>query len=518
MPLYRVLWLIPVLVLGYVAWQNLTPLGATTWYLIDVGGEDSAGRAVITGPFDRLSRPKESEGTSYRELEKNLVYFTLDDPGLSSASRVTVRVRFQDNFPRNAPFIIGARNTLDWGYSWKEGYVPFFRDLAGLTPLVSDERGILYGTGPGPSYDFQDLNDFLENPPLGSVIAANVINLSVNQSVPQALPDIDLLPLDDRPFVPSGPGASGATLRADTSLRGAHTLWTYVHGGTLELRVTKQDLNWYGGADELLVEVYSSSRELKGRMAIRDDGHAGPAGQLGPLQDGALTLTALEPGAYRVELKGNSDILVRGIAVNQEKLVIEGNVFLAGMNAAYFKDPAGKPATLYTREYVSRQVKLRTSHNSGLQEVLIRGTGFNAGLNINKVDTDFAATLPAGSFQLTLPVQDVSIEHQGFFSFTPDSFFLPQRARLIEMQYDTAWLRANADFVFFGSAGYGPPEEDAGWLMAQASWQLEDLYVTDNKLVFGLSAPHLARPADAHKTIPVDRIEITLETPPLHKR
>ena len=119
----NVLWLIPIIALGYIGWMNLLPLGGMETYYIDVGGEDTSGNARITGPFDRISDKKEMAGISYRELEKNLVYFELEDSRLKDADEIGVKIRFKDNFPIGAKFILGARNKKESSYDWKEIYI-----------------------------------------------------------------------------------------------------------------------------------------------------------------------------------------------------------------------------------------------------------------------------------------------------------------------------------------------------------------------------------------------------------
>ena len=46
------------------------PFGSTFTYLIDVGGDDTGGKARITGPLDRISDKMMANDTSFRELEE----------------------------------------------------------------------------------------------------------------------------------------------------------------------------------------------------------------------------------------------------------------------------------------------------------------------------------------------------------------------------------------------------------------------------------------------------------------
>jgi hypothetical protein len=119
----NVLWLIPIIALGYIGWMNLLPLRSTETYFVDVGGNDISGKAVITGPFDRISNKKEVGGISFRELENDLVYFELNDLRLKDADEIGVRIKFKDEFPSGGRLLLGSRNKQEWSYSWQEVFV-----------------------------------------------------------------------------------------------------------------------------------------------------------------------------------------------------------------------------------------------------------------------------------------------------------------------------------------------------------------------------------------------------------
>jgi len=118
----KILWLIPILTVGYIGWTNLMPLGATVDYFIDIGSKDTQGSAKITGPFDRISGGKCADNITFRELKRDLVYFELNDRRLILVSDVSVAVRFKDNFPKGTRFRLGARNKQEWSYDWKDAY------------------------------------------------------------------------------------------------------------------------------------------------------------------------------------------------------------------------------------------------------------------------------------------------------------------------------------------------------------------------------------------------------------
>jgi hypothetical protein len=743
----KVLWLIPVLAIGYISWMNLLPLGGISTYSIDVGGQDTEGDVRVTGPFDRISDKKEVDGISFRELEKNLVYFELYDRRLDSADEIEVRIKFEDNFPMDGNLILGAKNNEEWSYYWKDIYIPFYRRLADL-PAVAENGNIkVYFTGEQSEAKFPSVGDFLQNPPLGSVIATNDKVLSINQRIsPEGLENIDfdkvnvdnttpIQPVNETDkyssfetdtslrgthtfyFFSSGgtleltiakrdinryegedmlevliysldgtlkargtipddgditkdkklratqystlrldnlergtyrlmlnpisegddfvithlrlnqaklvvPGRvflagnvylggdlrpmavwcylssegeikfktshksafqtvsiSGETcnqtldidttgewsatetldpgiyqitaekgdviiaapnsyitftrdslflptsslnlqesdsLSINTILRGGHTFWTYISNGVLELKITKQDLNWYENPDELAIEVYSSDNELKGSSTIPDDGDEGKGKEMGTLQSGFLRIEDLQPGTYRIELKCSGDILIRQIEINQEKLVTN-TIFPAGMNPAYFKNSlAPDPLRLYGKNFSTGQITFNTSHSSGLQQIFIQGNDFDTAVDINEVKTDFSTSLKDGIYQLTAPRQDLLIKSSGYFSFTPDSFFLPRRCEVVDLKYDMSWVNEKSDYVVVDYDNYVLPVEHDSWLIAQATWKREDLFIDNDKLGFCFNVPHLEKETD--RAIPIDWIEITLKMPPIWER
>jgi hypothetical protein len=497
----NLLWLIPVITLGYIGWANFMPLGGTLSYSIDVGGDDTAGIARITGPFDRISAQMQADGETFRELEQSLVYFELDEPQLSKVEKITVRVRFRDNFNNDEKFVLGARNAPEWSYYWKNLYVPLYSELPELSLVAMNNDTYIYSTDPANTTGFASVEDFLQNPPTGAVIATDDKNLPINQ-----LADV---PHDETHQ--SDPSI------INSSLRGPHTLWTYVSGGTLTLKVAKRDLNWYEEPDELAIEVYSLDGEFIGETNIPDDGDAEESKNLGPLQEIAFSTDIPSPGAYRIDLKGNSDLLITLLEINQPWLVAEKSIYLSGRNPAYYPDEKNiTPVTLYGHNQATRQIRFYTWHNSGLQSIAISGDDYGKVVNIDQVKTDFFVDTPPGSYQITFPQQDILIDSAGFLAFSPESYFLPKRCEVIDLKYDLSWLVNNVDYIVINAAGYAMPEEDGGWLIAQTEWQREDLYFIDNKLSFCFNVPHLTEEPD--RTIPIDRIEISLEILPFWKR
>ena len=196
--------------------------------------------------------------------------------------------------------------------------------------------------------------------------------------------------------------------------------------------------------------------------------------------------------------------------------MVEKKIFPVGINNVYFKNGMSSDSLkLYTKCFSSSDVDFLVVHDYGLQEISICGSNFKE-VDINRKQAHFNIELKPGIYQLHLPKQNVIIKTQGYFAFTPESFFLPQRCEVVNWKNDLDWLKDNADYIVINFGDYTMPVEDNGWLIAQANWEVEDLFISDNKLYFCLKAPHLNE--EPYRTIPVDWIEINLEIPPLNER
>jgi len=738
----KALWLIPVIALIYIIWMNSMPLGFTACYTIDFGGEDTTGEARIIGPFERISDGIVMDDVSVRCVEKDMVYFELKSGMLRNASEVSMRVRLRDEFPENGALIIGARDNSESGYQWKESYIPFYSNLVSLPTVAMNETTRIYAIGNDSTSNFKNVDDFLGNPPFGSVIATNMNDLNLNQVVNQEelgyidgekftvmdelnfqlisdvndknnldsetslrgshefyffssggsleltvakrdlnwyegedtlevmvnsldgicsvvitiaddgdetksnrlggsqqetlkigyleqglyhlsikslgagddfvitrlqinqgnliVPDkiflagdfylseeatlsfvwcylfndseiqlitahkpamqsvivsgegynqtinIDAINTEfttgllkagiyqitsetgdiiiktssgyfsftkDSVFmpVPDSTNQEKDKFKIETSLRGGHTFWTYVDNDTLELEVTKQDLNWYENPDELVIQVYDLYGELKSSTSIPDDGNIGNGKEIGGLQSASLTLQDIESGAYRTELNGSADLLIRKIEINQEKLVLEKKAWMVGTSTSYFKNGLDLyPGVLFGKNFSTGELRLLTYHNSGLQQVEIAGENINERVDVNETNTSFSVSLQLGAYCVTIPRQNIIIESAGYVSFTPSSFFLPERCEVIDLKYDLSFTQEHADYIILNHQDYLEPIVDYDqWIFAQVSWKADELLIEDNVLSFCLRVPHLGKEPEI--TIPIDFIEITVK-------
>jgi hypothetical protein len=479
---------IPVVIFIYLIYINLMPFGGAVSYYIDVGADDLQGTAKLTGPMDRISEPDETNGITFRNLNQGLVYFSLNSPYLKSKGKVTVKVIFRDNFPQGQKFMLGAKNNESWSYAWKDIYVPFYETLKSCPSVnIGNKRVIMINGSAISSFD---------EIPEGSVIAANT--------------EIDQIFYEE-----NVKDAGNKNLSIDATLRGSHTFYTYVDDGALNLSISKQDLNWYNGTDELNIEVYSFKDELIGNGTVPDDGDQNKSNVLGNVQEANLSFSNLENGVYRINLIGGGDVLIRKIEFDKNKLVVEGRIFLVGSNPAYFKGKKAAPVEIYFKNLRNSTMKFQTYHSSGLQNITVKNRIAKV-VNINKTQKLFILS-PGSSEEINTLISEkgnVIIDSMDYFSFTRDSYFTPKKFKIVDMNNDLAWIKDNVDYVVLD---YKFPEGDE-WKAINASWDVDELYIKDNTLSFSLNAPHLGKEEFRNYTIPVDRIDIMVKIPPVWER
>jgi len=86
-----------------------------------------------------------------------------------------------------------------------------------------------------------------------------------------------------------------------------------------------------------------------------------------------------------------------------------------------------------------------------------------------------------------------------------------------KIQNNIDWINSNGiDYILLD---YIPVEkEENGWVVAQGTWDTEDLEINNNTLSFLFTTPHLYEKKYENNTVPIDRVDITITVPPLWKR
>ena len=458
------LFLIPLLLSFYILLLNFNPLGNSKEYLLNIGdSKDSSGKIKLTGPFDRVTTQytNNSTGANYRDALSGLVYFDLSSSLLTDSSSINLEIAFEDNFPENQQLNIGPRSKKEWSYYWKPVYNSFYQSLEPLSNIIT-----LKAT------NLTDLEKTLQQIPEGSSIASyKTINNTFSS-------------------ISYEPGSTKIT----KTIRGVHTLYTYAKD-TLNMVISKQDMNWYNGTDELKIRITGSN--ITREFIIPDDGN-NMTGNKGPIQSQSFFVENLPKGVYRIDMENNADLTINSIQVNQKRLVAVDNVFLIDPSTIYFEVP--RKQTIY----------FHTIHKSSIQTLSITGITSKS-IEIKESVTKYNITLPAGSYILTSPKGDIIIEGPTYFSFDKESYFRPFKYEIIPLKYNLDWVKNNADYVIIPDLNV--TDLGGGWKIGRASWDAKDLYIKDKTLSFSINIPHLSQEQYKNYTIPIDWVKVTVTKP-----
>jgi len=458
------LFLVPLLFFIYVILMNTIPFGGYQIYSADLGSfNDIFHDLKLTSPLSRISNRifNNSSNINYREINSSLVYLDLTSSLLSRSSKIDLEVKFKDNFPENQKFILGARDKQEWSYYWKPVYIPFYQSLEPLSSVRTFEIN-------QPS----EIEIILLQIPEGSTIATYS---QINNTLSPAA------------YEPGNEYISA-------TLRGTHTFYTHAKD-TINIAVSKQDMNWYNGTDELKIKI--SGNSLAREFIIPDDGN-NITGDKGFIQTQSFSVENLTEGIYRIDMENDADLTINSISINQKKLVAEGRIFLIDPTTIYFELP--RKQTLYFQTY----------HQSAAQNLTIAGTAARS-VEIAERATTYNITLSAGNYTITSPKGDVIIEGPTYFSFDKESYFRPFKYEIVPLKYDLDWIKNNVDYVIIPDLNV--TDLGDGWKIGRASWEAKDLYIKDKTLSFCINIPHLSKEEYKNYTIPIDWIKVTVTKP-----
>jgi hypothetical protein len=416
------------------------------------------------GLFDRNIK---IEGEKYIELNKSLVYSNITVP--SNAEKIIISVRFRDNFPENsAGLFMGAKTKGGWRYQTKPLYLKCFEKFK-YVPKIEEDGKKLYFLN---NKTFSSIGEFTENIPRNSAVATN---LEIGRKT---------IKLENY---------SQGELKINTSLRGSYTFYVYAKN-TIELSVSKQDLNWHEGEDSLEVSVYDNQNKRAASRIMPDDGITNMSKTTAKIQTAKITIPDIIEGVYRIDMENDADLLIREIKINQNKLVVDRTIFLADNNMYGIETI---PSKLYTRAYGNSIISLLVYHPEGYQNITIN----NKTININEILAEFNVLVNKSEdfIEIDSENNDIIIGSANYYAFSKESYFDPLEYHLLDIE--------DADYADYVLTDYEPPSEDDGWLIGTAEFNTNDLSIKDNKLSIVLNARHLGNEAYSNYTIPVDYLE-----------
>lgn len=453
--------LMPIIFVFYVLWMNLAPLGSTEEFLIDVGLDDSVGKARLTGPFERVSDTSIMQGITYRNLTSNLVYFVLEYPFSSRVSEVEVSIRFKDTLLENEGIYLGAKNNNEGSYDWNIIYGNFLENMTIHSMILREHTTPVY----------------LQNIPKGCLVATDINYIKSKENI-----------LDD---------ICNKTLIINHFLRGSHTAYIFVKD-EINLKVIKRDLNCYEGEDVLKVSIFKGENLVK-NMTIPDDGIKNINNELGLAQTASLYISDLKEGVYKIIFESNYDLFTERIEVYPAHFVVYSRVFSIGNNSSiYYGDES--ESKLYFSVPKKKTLRFLTYHNNAFQYITVN----NERIKIDKAHTWFETELENGFYELMMPKSDVIVEGNAYFSFTRDSFFFPFEYTITDIDYKSV---KDADLIF-SNVKFNKHGE---WIIGKTKWDIEVIKIKYNKFFFAIKTPFLKN----NRTMPVDWIKIKVIKNPM---
>lgn len=460
------IWLIPIMVFGYLAWQELVPTGVFSF--ARTAGESS--------PFiDRL-------------LPDGRVTLT-SDTGARAADVVTGDPAFffvhpHRSFEGGSAEIVfqnaGAPIIEFGGLAREDGQVYDLHPVQNARIDTLDwsrieERGItlLQRT---PSYD--SVASFLANPPSRDQIATYHYTLA-------------------RPYRLVGYSPHAGTRVIEASLRGFHEAKFYAKDEPLELTVSFTDENRSEGPDPFDVIVFDASGTAIASTHAQDDGNTRTDARPSAVRTVSLSLPQLSEGVYKIELRGGTDIFTRRIETSLHKIVFL-NTVIVGDEVGYRAQPSS--VQMWTE---AKSLAFETTHAEGVQTIRVGTQSVSVSDPFVRVSTVVEAD---GVVRVSIPQGDMRVFGDGHYAFAPEQYFNPDPVRLGP---DTSLDRLGVNYVI---ADYQPPEEEGEWLIARVPFDPSLLVLRDGAWKFALSLPGITQ---AQGTVRVHSIRFTMTRPPL---
>lgn len=456
-------------IIAFTFFNNVTPLGLTVTYDLS---QNTNGMSQLT-PMNRVSQTK-YYGQPVTKIINDLVYFTTDMP--FTFDTATVKVYFKNASP-NQTFSLGFQDQSGWHYNVVPYDAPFINSLkwthSGNEPILYQRK-----------QNYSTADTFLSNPPRDAIIGIfNYDNDIGNNS------QIHLSNYNPQNSITTIP----------TPFRGSVVMYAYLDKEPFHFAVEKQDLNWYPDPDTVTVSVYKDNNLLY-QTTAQDDGITNGSRKILPPTKLAVNNPSNQPptsGIYKIVINANQDTIIKNIRTNLHKLVFQGSIFLAGNQAIYKGVIASTSATTVFTNALS--LSALTYHNSGEQQIMVG----DESLNLNTLQTPATIKPPDVLSKVIVPQNDVILNaFQGYFSFTPDQFFIPSKYYVMPVtsKDDVAMV----DYIL---SNYVPSHYENGWQVNEQTFDLSTAYTTNNKLNWIIEAPRLK---ENNRSIIIRDIHVTL--------
>ncbi len=373
-------------------YHNVSPFGI--WGAsYDLTGQSR----LLQGPTPESRAVKSKDG--YRVIEPP-VYFYVQNPKKFDQAVLTAKFR------TDAPIIeAGVVKRQDpWAVERHTLYNKYLEELT--WPRIEKDGFILWQRKP----EYKSVEEFLKNPP--AVEKVTVVDASLN------------VELTNQPI-------NELTNHAyNVSLRGAQDIYVFTQGEDLDLRFFVQDMNRHDGADPVTISACDPTGcDADGLLFVHadlpDDGDEWGSQKSSAVREIAITSPRPEHGMYHIRFNADEDVFIRRIETRQQHMVFKNQLYL-GDEVGYRASVA--PLRVWSN---GQGFAIRTPHPESIQTVAFRGNGKAlTSVSIDEHNHQYEISIPqevaGGLIEMVSPKRDLSINTDGFFSFTKESFFLPE--------------------------------------------------------------------------------------------
>lgn len=259
--------------------------------------------------------------------------------------------------------------------------------------------------------------------------------------------------------------------KIDIPLQGAHQFYFISStAANNDFSFQFSDLNLNRDTDNVEISIYSGAEKLYSHV-IKDESLEEESGKVRDFGFRFSTGLTEESALYKLEIKANNDIVIKSIEEAPSAL-----------NAISRLHPvsSSKPLSFWTD---SSFLQLTAVTPAALQKIRFGNQEFN----LDEAYQQFEFSNPtAGLKEVRLDKDDVIIENNGIFSFTPSSFFNPNL-----QQIDRHFVLDND--IKFVIAGYEKPRDlGNGWREASVVLNTKEAYREKGKYGFIISVPGLS--------------------------
>ncbi len=233
----------------------------------------------------------------------------------------------------------------------------------------------------------------------------------------QNFPNENVYSFSELEGTPIVQGYKQNTTLINTTFRDNLKLAVYVED-ELDVRLTKQDLNWYIGKDECNVTVSDFSGNVYFSRTYEDDGDAKDSSKTGKEQPFIIRLNNLSRNIYFITFTRDSynqaaDFSIKDIKINSNKVLIIGR-FLPLTEFDFF-----------VRSDYPWKIGLNYWHSGKDQKIPLKGTeNITIDLDKNWMNKKYEEEIARGDYAISLPKGDLWV-YTDFVAINEGSWFYP---------------------------------------------------------------------------------------------